>query len=157
MNDLPPPNPPMPLIRKGFQLIENAFLLLIGTFAVVAMTQEVYETVLNVRVTLKELLLMFIYVEVIAMVAVYYESKKIPITLPMFIAITAISRLLILQGKDQPAENLLYESGAILILALACAVISYRPPRHSHHEHGHGHAQPSPRHQDSDQPAPPPK
>lgn len=134
MNDLPTPAPPMPLIRKGFRLIENVFLLLIGSFAVVAMAQEIYDTVLNVRVTLKELLLMFIYVEVIAMVAVYYESKKIPITLPMFIAITAISRLLILQGKDQPPENLLYESGAILILAVACAVISYRPPRHSAHD-----------------------
>jgi len=119
----------LPLIRKAFRLLENTFLLLIGTFAVVAMAQEVYETVLAVRVTLKELLLMFIYVEVIAMVAVYYESKKIPITLPLFIAITAISRLLILQGKDQPPANLLYESGAILILAISCAVISYRPAR----------------------------
>jgi protein PsiE len=128
MTDRPPPAT-LPLIRKGFQLIENTFLMMIGSFAVVAMAQEVYETVLAVRVTLKELLLMFIYVEVIAMVAVYYESKKIPITLPLFIAITAISRLLILQGKDQPPANLLYESGAILILAIACAVISYRPKR----------------------------
>jgi protein PsiE len=61
------------------------------------------------------------------MVAVYYESKKIPITLPLFIAITALARLLILQGKDQPPENLLIESGAILILAVACAVITYGP------------------------------
>jgi protein PsiE len=63
------------------------------------------------------------------MVGVYYESKRIPITLPLFIAITALARLLILQGKDQPPENLLYESGAILILAVACAVITYRPGR----------------------------
>ncbi|MCK7472694.1 MAG: phosphate-starvation-inducible PsiE family protein [Rhodopseudomonas palustris] len=70
------------------------------------MAQEVYETVRGMRVSLKDLLLMFIYVEVLAMVAVYYESKKIPITLPLFIAITAIARLLILQGKDQPPQNL---------------------------------------------------
>ncbi|MFL9828894.1 phosphate-starvation-inducible PsiE family protein [Rhodoplanes sp. SY1] len=49
-----------------------------------------------------------------------------PITLPLFIAITALSRLVILQGKDQPPVNLLYESGAILVLALACVVITYR-------------------------------
>jgi protein PsiE len=121
----------LPLIRKAFQFVENTFLMMIGVFAVVAMAQEVYETALGMRVALKDLLLMFIYVEVIAMVAAYYESKKIPITLPLFIAITAMARLLILQGKDQPVENLLYESGAILILAIACAVISYRPGQHA--------------------------
>jgi protein PsiE len=120
----------LPLIRKLFQLLENTFLMVIGAFAVVAMAQEVFETGRGLKVELKDLLLMFIYVEVLAMVGAYYESKKIPITLPLFIAITAISRLLILQGKDQAPQNLLFESGAILILALACAVISYRPGRH---------------------------
>jgi protein PsiE len=119
----------MPIMRKVIQQIENVFLVVIGAFAVVAMAQEVYETALGMRVALKDLLLMFIYVEVLAMVAVYYESKKIPITLPLFIAITALARLLILQGKDQPPENLLFESGAILILAVACAVITYGPAR----------------------------
>lgn len=129
MNNVPQSVPPnMTLLRKVIQHLENTFLVVIGAFAVIAMAQEVYETVCGMRVSLKDLLLMFIYVEVLAMVAVYYESKKIPITLPLFIAITAIARLLILQGKDQPPQNLLYESGAILILAIACAVISYRPP-----------------------------
>jgi protein PsiE len=122
----------MPFLRKVIQHLENTFLVVIGTFAVIAMAQEVYETVRGMRVSLKDLLLMFIYVEVLAMVAVYYESKKIPITLPLFIAITAIARLLILQGKDQPPQNLLYESSAILILSIACAVISYRPPERAH-------------------------
>jgi protein PsiE len=121
--------PTLPLIRKAIQLLESTLLILIAVFAVVAVGQEVYEIVQGMRVSLKDLLLMFIYVEVLAMVGVYYESKKIPITLPLFIAITALARLLILQGKDQPPANLLYESGAILILALACAVITYRPGR----------------------------
>ncbi|WP_184256630.1 phosphate-starvation-inducible PsiE family protein [Rhodopseudomonas rhenobacensis] len=130
MMDMPTPAPKtVPLMRRVILQLENVFLVVIGAFAVVAMAQEVYETALGMRVALKDLLLMFIYVEVLAMVGVYYESKKIPITLPLFIAITALARLLILQGKDQPPENLLYESGAILILAIACAVISYRPPR----------------------------
>jgi len=128
MTDQPTPAT-MPLIRKVIHLLENLFLVVIGAFAVVAMAQEVYRTVIGLQVELKDLLLMFIYVEVLAMVGVYYESKKIPITLPLFIAITALARLLILQGKDQPPANLLYESGAILILAIACAVISYRPGR----------------------------
>lgn len=109
--------------------IENAFLLVIAAFTIIAMAQEVYAIILTLSVALKDLLLMFIYVEVLAMVGVYYDSKKIPITLPLYIAITALARLVILQGKDQPPINLLIESSAILILALSCLVITYRPNR----------------------------
>lgn len=107
--------------------LENVFLIIIAAFTVVAMVQEVIKIVDGQQVALKDLLLMFIYVEVLAMVGVYYDSKKIPITLPLYIAITALARLVILQGKDQPPINLLVESGAILILAGACIVISLRP------------------------------
>ncbi|MEL7543919.1 MAG: phosphate-starvation-inducible PsiE family protein [Pseudomonadota bacterium] len=109
--------------------LENFFLLLIAVFTVIAMCQEVYKLIVGQQVALKDLLLMFIYVEVLAMVGVYYDSKKIPITLPLYIAITALARLVILQGKDQPPINLLVEAGAILILAAACIVITYKPGR----------------------------
>ena len=68
---------------------------------------------------LADLLLLFIYTEVLGMIGVFYKSNKIPITLPLFIAITALSRMIILQGKDSAPENLLYEAGAILLLALS--------------------------------------
>jgi protein PsiE len=106
--------------------VENIFLLVIGVFTIVAMCQEVYTIIMGQTVALKDLLLMFIYVEVLAMVGMYYESKKIPITFPLYIAITALARLVILQGKDQPPLNLLIESGAILILAAACVVLTYQ-------------------------------
>jgi protein PsiE len=114
-------------MRKIIQHLENVFILSIGVFTVIAMGQEIYEIALGMRVALKDLLLMFIYVEVLAMVGVYYESKKIPISLPLFIAITALARLVILQGKDQTPLNLLFASGAILILAVSCAILAYRP------------------------------
>ena len=114
------------LISSGIHQLENIFLLVIALFTVAAMCQEIYAIVIGFSVTLKDLLLMFIYVEVIAMVGAYYESKRIPITLPLFIAITALARLVILQGKDQPPMNLLFESGAILILALASVVLKYQ-------------------------------
>ncbi len=106
--------------------IENIFLLVIAVFTIVAMCQEIYTIVIGQSVALKDLLLMFIYVEVLAMVGMYYESKKIPITFPLYIAITALVRLVIFQGKDQPPLNLLIESGAILILAAACVVLTYQ-------------------------------
>jgi len=118
---------PNALVSGLIHQTENAFLLLIGLFTVAAMFQEITVIVEGRIVALKDLLLMFIYVEVLAMVGVYYDSKKIPITLPLFIAITALARLVILQGKDQPPVNLLYESGAILLLAIASVVITYKP------------------------------
>ena len=117
------------LINSGIHQAENIFLLVIALFTVAAMIQEIYAIVLSFSVALKDLLLMFIYVEVLAMVGAYYESKRIPITLPLFIAITALARLVILQGKDQPPINLLFESGAILILALASVVLKFQQRR----------------------------
>lgn len=118
--------PVEPWVSWAIHQTENAFLLLIAVFTVVAMFQEIYRVLLGLTVELKDLLLMFIYVEVLGMVGVYYDSKKIPITLPLFIAITALARLVILQGKDQPPLNLMYETGAILMLAAACVVITFR-------------------------------
>jgi len=123
------------LISTAIHRAENAFLLIIAAFTVVAMVQEIIAIFEASRVALEDLLLMFIYVEVLGMVGIYYDSKKIPIALPIFIAITALARLVILQGKDQPPINLLYESVSILLLSIACLVITYRslddrtPPR----------------------------
>jgi protein PsiE len=113
-------------ISKAIHFTENGFLLVIGVFTVIGMLQEIYTIVTKMSVALQDLLLMFIFVEVLAMVGAYYDSKKIPIALPLFIAITAIARLTILQGKEQPPINLIFESGAILILALASVAITYR-------------------------------
>jgi protein PsiE len=113
-------------ISKAIHFTENGFLLVIALFTVIGMLQEIYIIILKLSVALQDLLLMFIYVEVLAMVGAYYDSKKIPIALPLFIAITAIARLTILQGKEQPPINLIFEAGAILILALASVVITYR-------------------------------
>jgi protein PsiE len=119
------PKHPGGVISAAIHRVENAFLLLIAAFTVVAMIQEVVYIIEARRVAIQDLLLMFIYVEVLGMVGIYYDSKKIPIALPIFIAITALARLVLLQGKDQPPVNLLYESIAILLLAIASVVINY--------------------------------
>jgi protein PsiE len=125
--DVPTDQSPKQIVSRLIHYAENAFLLVIALFTVVAMLQEIMIMIEARSVELKDLLLMFIYVEVLGMVGVYYDSKKIPITLPLFIAITALARLVILQGKDQPPVNLLYESGAVLLLAIACVVLTYKP------------------------------
>jgi protein PsiE len=74
---------------------------------------------------LTDLLLLFIYAEVLGMVAGFYKNREIPITIPIFIAITALSRLIILQGKEINAINLIYESGAVLLLAIAAVILRW--------------------------------
>jgi len=62
------------------------------------------------------------------MIGVFYASNRIPITLPLFIAMTALARLIILQGKEMDPITLVYEAGAIAIIALACLIIRFKPP-----------------------------
>tara|TARA_Y100000992_G_scaffold297711_1_gene261698 strand:- start:413 stop:820 length:408 start_codon:yes stop_codon:yes gene_type:complete len=107
--------------------IEKILLATIAVLTIIATVQEIIKIYQIGTVTLADLLLLFIYTEVLGMIGVFYASNRIPITLPLFIAMTAISRLIILQGKGMDASVLLYEAGAILIIAIACLVIRYRP------------------------------
>lgn len=113
------------MIKDAITYAEKAFLVIIALFTVFAMYQEVVKVVTHWNVELKDLLLMFIYAEVLGMLGAFYSSHKIPITIPLFIAMTALSRLLILQGKDSDPALLLYESAAILMISLACVAIGY--------------------------------
>ncbi|MBH21517.1 MAG: phosphate starvation-inducible protein PhoH [Rhodobiaceae bacterium] len=111
------------------KFIEKFLLAAIAILTIIATIQEIYKIFLSGQVNLADLLLLFIYTEVLGMIGVFYSSNRIPITLPLFIAMTAISRLMILQGKDMEASTLLYEAGAILILSLACLAVRFRPSR----------------------------
>ena len=111
-------------VKSIIGLAEKLFLIIIAFFTVAAMAQEVMLLIDNRRVELKDLLLMFIYAEVLGMLAAFYSSHRIPITIPLFIAMTALSRLIILQGKEGDPSILLYESGAIVLIAGACWIVS---------------------------------
>ena len=105
--------------------IEKAILVLIAGFTVYAVGLEMLTIVVARSVKLTDLLLLFIYAEVLGMVAGFYKNRRIPITIPIFIAVTALCRLIILQGKETNAVNLIYESGAVLLLAVAALVIRW--------------------------------
>ena len=111
------------------KFIEKSLLALIALLTIVAVTQEILNIIENAKVELADLLLLFIYTEVLGMIGIFYISNRIPITLPLFIAMTAISRLIILQGKGMEPITLLYEAGAILIIAIACLVVRYKPKK----------------------------
>lgn len=116
------------IASKTITLIEKGLLGLIAVLTILATGQELIEIIEAKRVGLADLLLLFIYTEVLGMIGVFYASNRIPITLPLFIAMTAIARLIILQGKEMDASVLIYEASAIAIIALACLIIRFKPP-----------------------------
>ena len=92
----------------------------------VGAVKEIYLILGKRDVGLQDLLLMFLYVEVLGMVGIYLDSKQIPITLPIFIAITALARMAILHKEQEPV-HLIYEASSILMLAIAAFVVNLRP------------------------------
>ena len=114
-------------IANSIKITEKALLAVIALLTVVATFEEVVKIYDARSVQLADLLLLFIYTEVLGMIGIFFVSNRIPITLPIFIAMTAISRLIILQGKEMDMSFLVYEAGAILVLAIAVLVVRYKP------------------------------
>ena len=106
--------------------VEKAVIAVILVATITAILFEIMRMIDVQYVELADLLLLFIYVEVIGMVRVYYVSNRVRMTYPLFIAITALSRLIILQGKDSNPELLLYEAGAIVLVAIAVIILRLR-------------------------------
>ena len=113
----------MEKIAKTLQLVLLS-IILIST--VIAVVMEIKNMFLNQSVTLADLLLMFLYLEVLAMVRVFWDQQSISITLPLLIAITALARFIILQGKEMDPSALVYEAVAIVLIALAIVILRLR-------------------------------
>ena len=113
----------MEKIAKNLQLILMC-IILIST--VIAVGIEIKNMFLNQSVTLADLLLMFLYLEVLAMVRVFWDQQSISITLPLLIAITALARFIILQGKEMDPTALVYEAVAIVLIAAAIVLLRLR-------------------------------
>ena len=113
----------MEKIAKNLQLILMV-IILIST--VIAVGIEMYKMFENRSVTLADLLLMFLYLEVLAMVRVFWNQQSISITLPLLIPITALARFIILQGKEMDPTALVYEAIAIVLIAGAIVILRLR-------------------------------
>ena len=107
-----------------FQIIERILLVIVVLMTLTGVVFELRSLYIAQNVNLADILLMFLYLEVIGMVAVFYSDRRSASVFPIFIAITALARLIILQGKDMAPENILYEAIAILILAVAAFALT---------------------------------
>ena len=113
-------------INKLIRSVQVSAVLLIFFGAVVGFSIEVFNMINIKKVELADLLLLFIYVEVMGMIRVYLLQEEIRITYPLLIAITALARLIILQDKDSASVNLIYQGASILLLAVAVFILKMR-------------------------------
>jgi len=117
-------------INKGLHwttlVSEKLIIAVIGVCTLIAVAQYGLDMWNTKTVLLSDLFMLFIFAEVIAMIGAFYSTERIPVTLPIIIAITALCRLIVLHSKEMDALNVVGESGAILILAGAAYVMSLK-------------------------------
>ena len=109
-----------------FELLEKIVLSVLIVCTIIAIGMEVQGMIAVYRVTLADILLLFIYIEIIGMIKEYWISKVIRMSYPLFIAMTALARMIIMQRKDVDPSAYVYESIAILIIAIAIVVLRVR-------------------------------
>ena len=114
------------LVQKLIWLSERVILSLIVIATLYAVGVEVVRMISVQIVNLSDLFLLFIYAEVLGMVATFYANNRIPVTLPLIIAMTALTRMIILQSKDLNAINIIYEATGILILSIAAYIMTLK-------------------------------
>lgn len=115
---------------------EDIGLAVIGLATIVAGWQEVQAMLNAGKVSLADLLLMFIYLEVLTMVGLYFESGKLPVRFPLYIGMVALARYLILDMKDLDVWRMLGVSLSIVLLAAAVLAIRYGHVRYPYLEDG---------------------
>lgn len=131
---MPTPKRFAPYARFALAVIENIGLVVISIATVFAGYEEVRTMLAAGRVTLGDLLLLFLYLEVLSMVGLYYNSGKLPVRFPLYIALVALARYLILDVKDLGEWRMLAVAGAILLIALAVLLIRYGHVRYPYSE-----------------------
>ncbi len=109
--------------QKLLQLAEHIGLLVIAIATVIAMGSEVASMIRDARVALSDLLLLFLFLEVLAMVGAYYRSGKLPVRFPLYIGMVALARYLVLDIKGMEDWRMLAVTGSILLLTIAVLVI----------------------------------
>ena len=110
---------------KALTVAEDIGLLVIAISTVIAMSYEVWVMIDAMKVTLADLLLLFIYLEVLAMVGIYLKSGKLPVRMPLYIAIVAVARYMILDMKNLDTIEILGLAGTVLILAISILALRY--------------------------------
>ncbi len=115
--------------QRLLTLVEHVGLLTIAIATVIAMVSEILHMWELQRVSLTDLLMLFLYLEVFAMVGLYYGTGKLPVRFPLYIGMVALARYLILDMKEMDGWRIFAVTAAVLILAVAVLVVRYGDSR----------------------------
>ena len=113
-------------MNNYFETLEKIVLSILIICTVIAIGLEIQAMYVKLRVTLADILLLFIYIEIIGMIKEYWVSKVIRMSYPLFIAMTALARYLIMGRQTADPIAYVYESIAILVLAISIVVLRVR-------------------------------
>ena len=114
-------------VHRGILHIEKSLLLFIVAGTVWAAGFDIFAMFTGQgKMDLADLFLLFIYAEILGMVGAFYNDHRIPVTLPIIIAITALTRMIVLTTKGTEPLNIIYESVGILILAIAAFILTHK-------------------------------
>ena len=113
-------------MNNYFETLEKIVLSILIICTVIAIGLEIQAMFVSLRVTLADILLLFIYIEIIGMIKEYWVSKVIRMSYPLFIAMTALARYIIMGRQSVDPIAYVYESIAILVLAIAIVVLRVR-------------------------------
>ena len=113
-------------LQKFIWFSEGVILATIALATLFAAGIEIDRLIMVKVVDLSDLFLLFIYAEVLGMVGIFYRDKRIPVTLPIIIAITALTRMIVIETKDFDGLNIIFEASGILLLAISAYIMSLK-------------------------------
>ena len=111
------------LFKKALKILEVTGLVIISIATIIAIGQEVWVMIQHGKVELSDLLLLFIYLEVITMIGIYYEKNMLPVRFPIYIAIVALARYIILGSKELEPWDMLGIGVTLLVLTIAVFLV----------------------------------
>jgi protein PsiE len=134
-----------PNISASQKLLHGIEYLLLGIITlatIVAVGQEVYSIIAALKVQIADLLLLFIYLEIITMVVVYLQSGEVPVRMPLYIGMVALARYLILDMKAMNEWQMLAIASSILLISLAVLVVRFGHVKYPYEKNRRGNTQP---------------
>lgn len=135
-------NSPLSVSKKVLHWVEYTLLVIITLATIVAVGQEIYIMLDHMNVQIADLLLLFIYLEIITMVIVYLESGEVPVRMPLYIGMVALARYLILDMKAMDTWQMLAIAASILLISLAVLVVRFGHVKYPYEKSKKGHSTP---------------
>jgi protein PsiE len=111
------------IFQKSLKVLEITGLIIIAVATIIAVGQEVWLMIQHGRVELSDLLLLFIYLEVITMIGIYYQKNMLPVRFPIYIAIVALARYIILGSKQMDPWDMLGIGATLLVLTISVFLV----------------------------------